>query len=143
MKTEQATSAGNCPVDGEVRPLVERLQTLHWHTARKMEIALCAEAADEIARLNELRRSLQAENGDLKQQRNRARLDAEREASKRHATEIARLKDALGEKQARIDSLMLEWCPDEMTPQQIEEWEKAQVSAPGIDDATLAAALKA
>lgn len=57
-------------------------------------------ARDEITRLNELRKQLQAENEDLKEQRNRARLDAEREANKRHAAEIARLKDRLGEMQA-------------------------------------------
>jgi len=28
--------------------------------------------------------------------------------------------------QARIDELMLEYCPDEMTPEQIEEWGKHQ-----------------
>lgn len=29
--------------------------------------------------------------------------------------------------QAKIDWLMLEYCPDEMTPEQIEEWGKHQV----------------
>ena len=29
-------------------------------------------------------------------------------------------------KQAKIDALMLEYCPDEMTPEQIAEWEKHQ-----------------
>lgn len=28
--------------------------------------------------------------------------------------------------QARIDSLMLEYCPDEMTPEQVAEWERHQ-----------------
>lgn len=29
--------------------------------------------------------------------------------------------------QARIDMLMLEYCPDEMTPSQMANWEKHQV----------------
>ena len=31
--------------------------------------------------------------------------------------------------QAKIDELMLEYCPDEMTPEQIAEWERNQVTA--------------
>src|SRR3990167_10583890 len=33
---------------------------------------------------------------------------------------------ALAEKQARIDALMLEYCPDEMTPEQVAEWQRNQ-----------------
>ena len=50
---------------------------------------------------------------------------------------------AWGCQQASIDRLMLEWCPDEMTPHQMAEWAKAQVAAPGFDEAALDAALKA
>ncbi len=32
--------------------------------------------------------------------------------------------------QARIDALMLEYCPDEMTPEQIAEWERHQRAVP-------------
>ena len=32
--------------------------------------------------------------------------------------------------QARIDRLMLEYCPDEMTPEQIAEWERHQRAVP-------------
>ena len=35
-------------------------------------------------------------------------------------------KDGL---QAKIDALMLEYCPDEITPEQIENWKRHQVSA--------------
>ncbi len=45
--------------------------------------------------------------------------------------------------QAEIDRLMLEWCPDEMTPRQMAEWATHQVAAPGFDEAALDAALKA
>ena len=39
------------------------------------------------------------------------------------------LQAAVAEKQAIIDRLMLEFCPDEMTPEQIEEWKRHQVPA--------------
>ena len=32
--------------------------------------------------------------------------------------------------QAQVDSLMLEYCPDEMTPEQLAEWEKHQRAVP-------------
>lgn len=35
-----------------------------------------------------------------------------------------------GVKQTHIDSLMLEYCPDEMTPEQIVEWSRNQRKAP-------------
>jgi len=34
--------------------------------------------------------------------------------------------EALDAKQAQIDALILEYCPDEMTEEQIEEWRKHQ-----------------
>ena len=56
--------------------------------------------------------------------------------------EVATLKEQLAaavkdanSKQARIDELMLEYCPDEMMPEQIEEWAKHQVP----DDSAIAA----
>lgn len=39
------------------------------------------------------------------------------------AVELARKCDAL---QAKIDALMLEYCPDEMTDEQKEEWARSQ-----------------
>lgn len=35
--------------------------------------------------------------------------------------------EAMNAKQATIDMLMMEYCPDEMTEEQIEEWGKRQV----------------
>lgn len=52
-------------------------------------------------------------------------------------------KAAWDSQQARIDALMLEHCPDEMTVEQMAEWAKHQVAAPGFDEAALDAALKA
>lgn len=42
------------------------------------------------------------------------------------ADEIERLRRDLASKQAEIDALMLEHCPGEMTPEQIEEWGRHQ-----------------
>lgn len=36
------------------------------------------------------------------------------------------LKQQLGAKQAEIDRLMLEFCPDEMTQDQFDEWARHQ-----------------
>jgi hypothetical protein len=40
--------------------------------------------------------------------------------------EIQRLDAALRAKQAKTDALMWEFCPDEMTSEQITEWKKHQ-----------------
>jgi len=49
------------------------------------------------------------------------------------ASEISGLQEQLADQleaaQAKIDSLMLEYCPDEMTPEQMAEYEKRQVPA--------------
>ena len=39
---------------------------------------------------------------------------------------IRDLRSAVAAKQARIDALMLEYCPDEMTPEQVDEWARHQ-----------------
>jgi len=39
---------------------------------------------------------------------------------------VRQLRKQIDTKQAKIDELMLEWCPDEMTPEQIEEWGRNQ-----------------
>ena len=65
----------------------------------------------------------------------------------RLAAEVERLKQELDEAllihqtdtgtesvvatlQARIDELMLEYCPDEMTHEQLDEWARHQIPAP-------------
>ena len=40
---------------------------------------------------------------------------------------------ARDEQQAEIDRLMLEHCPEEMTPEQIANWKQSQVPAPEAD----------
>ena len=41
-----------------------------------------------------------------------------------------KLEDRCTALQAQIDRLMLEYCPDEMTPEQVVEWENHQVAVP-------------
>lgn len=43
------------------------------------------------------------------------------------------LRKELAAKQAKIDSLILEWCPEEMTLEQIEEWGRNQRAAAMAD----------
>lgn len=48
-------------------------------------------------------------------------------AAEQQAEQLSAAKKDADSKQARIDELMLEYCPNEMSPEQIEEWEKHQV----------------
>lgn len=49
------------------------------------------------------------------------------------AVTIELLRRELAHKQSQIDSLMLEYCPDEMTEEQIAEWSKHQVVSDAND----------
>lgn len=42
---------------------------------------------------------------------------------------VSWLYDEVNARQAKIDSLMQEYCPDEMTPEQWDEWGRNQVMA--------------
>ena len=44
--------------------------------------------------------------------------------------------------QAKIDSLMLEFCPEEMTQEQLGRWEESQVVSIHLDKDTISEALK-
>lgn len=46
------------------------------------------------------------------------------------AKEIASLRGELAAKQARIDELMQEYCPEEMTPDQLDTWARHQQLSP-------------
>lgn len=46
------------------------------------------------------------------------------------ALAIEQLEREAHAKQAHIDRLMLEYCPDEMTPEQVEEWGRHQRAVP-------------
>ena len=42
---------------------------------------------------------------------------------------IKRMEKKIASQQAKIDSLMLEYCPDEMTEEQVKNWEDSQVNS--------------
>ena len=47
-------------------------------------------------------------------------------SAKRAEARAVELEAEVAAKQARIDALMLEYCPDEMTPEQAAEWARHQ-----------------
>lgn len=94
MTDEPNTNAGAGPVEHTVRPgagaptLVERLRTdVLWHQRRGNDTIArdCQEAADEIDRLNELRRELQAERETLLERLARSGVKARSEERARIA----------------------------------------------------------
>jgi predicted RNase H-like nuclease (RuvC/YqgF family) len=102
-----------------------------------------------LRRLVKLRVAQEAEIEDLKRQLQEAEADKYRLSRERDEikdryeaatkywnpvyelllTEKNELEKKLQEAQAKIDSLMLEYCPDEMTPEQIENWKRHQTGA--------------
>lgn len=56
--------------------------------------------------------------------------------------EIIRLRQENGYKQCTIDALMLEFCPERMNREQMDEWEKHQVPVEQGDFGTSIAAMK-
>ncbi len=57
-----------------------------------------------------------------------------RDRAKKAEADAAALRVDLAERQAKIDRIMLEYCPDEMTQEQIAEWERHQRAAPEPED---------
>ena len=55
---------------------------------------------------------------------------------------IKELEAQLADKQFRIDSLMLEFCPKEMSKEQLDNWGKHQVRASPEQEAAADAAMK-
>ncbi len=101
-------------------PLLNYIEKLKFYALRKdAEAREQKGAADEIYKAlcncRERAESLSAENTKLKAENERLRKEA-------------------NAKQAKIDELMLEYCPEDMTKEQLQEWGKHQVS-----DAALAA----
>lgn len=66
--------------------------------------------------------------------------DAER-AKVWYAEAEAQRKE-VGRKQAEIDRLMIEYCPEKMTPEQIDEWRKDQCVVSPEDEAKIASAIR-
>ena len=57
-------------------------------------------------------------------------------------TEVAKLKEKADALQAKIDMLMLEYCPEEMTEEQKREWARHQVPVSEATEAAIEAALE-
>lgn len=71
--------------------------------------------------------AMKAEVDNIKQVEFPSRLGKVRTAlKKKYQTQIDELKAEVVSKQATIDSLMLEYCPDEMTQSQMDEWASHQ-----------------
>ena len=77
-------------------------------------------------------RNLEAENARLAAEVERLTKEID---SQIPAGVIQKQMKAIATLQARIDELMLEYCPDEMTPEQLDEWARHQIPAPeaGLD----------
>ena len=80
------------------------------------------ELSGEAGRLRAENARLAAEIERLTKERDEARRTVKM-AHEEGARQIATL-------QARIDELMLEYCPEEMTPEQLDEWARHQIPAP-------------
>jgi len=52
-----------------------------------------------------------------------------------YVQELAALRAENASKQAKIDSLMLEFCPDEMTQEQLDNWAAHQIPCEAAIDA--------
>lgn len=50
-----------------------------------------------------------------------------------HGNVVLAIAAAFTAQQAKIDALMLEYCPDEMTEHQRQQWEQHQMIAPSIE----------
>jgi hypothetical protein len=78
-----------------------------------------------ICQHKQLQRQCELCDKDAEIERLTALFEATRFDKRQHAEaldEIERLK-------AKIDALMLEFCPDEMTPEQVEQWGENQKPA--------------
>ena len=73
-------------------------------------------------------RNLEAENARLAAEVERLKQELD-EALLIHQTDTG-TESVVATLQARIDELMLEYCPDEMTPEQLDEWARHQIPAP-------------
>ena len=74
-----------------------------------------------------LRRACEVCERDAEIDRLRAELKAATESEYAFCVERDQLRAEVARLQARIDALMLEYCPDEMTAEQTAEWARHQV----------------
>jgi hypothetical protein len=97
----------------ELRPIVEAATPGPWFY-RKDEEDHAAAVAHEHGWVEAILPSGEQENND-------ARFCATFNPAK-----VKAMLDQIDAQQEKIDALMLEYCPDEMTHEQIDEWEKHQ-----------------
>lgn len=87
-----------------------------------------------VAEVAELREEVDLRLCELdRDHREKLQLRAAKEAAEQRCAEL----------QARIDELMFEWCPEEMTPEQIATWEENQVRCSPEEEAAIKRALAA
>jgi hypothetical protein len=99
---------------------------------------VCQECIDDVNQ-NQADRIKQLEAVARKQ---KEAWDQHMEVAQGNAWEIVKLEREVEAAQAKIDALMLEYCPDEMTEDQVANWERHQVPATDGEMDELARALE-
>lgn len=85
------------------------------------EFMLLADCNHQLFQLRTTIERLETENAELKEQ-----MAADINYMKVKGKELQAAEGRASDLQAQIDRLMLEYCPDEMTPEQIENYERNQ-----------------
>lgn len=80
---------------------------------------------DAQARIAELEKQLAEKDKEIARRVTVDEMNAEIDSSAKAVADHYERK--LSAAQSKIDSLMLEYCPEEMTPEQVDEWGKHQV----------------
>lgn len=141
--------------DAQILAPGEHIGTVCADFARQLERALAQEKAyskrlfERLAPSIEYVEATPVGYGEDEIDRLRAELDAlksnlsaMKDTTAQHWCQEAEFqKREVARKQAEIDRLMLEFCPEEMTPEQIEEWRKHQVRVSPEEEAALERAI--
>ena len=139
------TSPANCPRCAELQQDLQTTADALGHIQRQFE-AVNQDRDDWIACHAKIFRKLQEANNTIAQQAKRIKeLETDSyQYGVRVGSEYAdKLCEQLAAAQAKIDALMLEYCPDEMTHEQLSSWASHQVTATPDEQAAIDAAIKA
>lgn len=124
LQTARAEYAGRARL-AETR-MIEAEQRAERAEVRVAELeAENARLRDEAASALALLARMRAACGD-DGRRMQGELEAYLRELRADAERVAALERDVARAQARIDALMLEYCPDEMTPEQVAEWSRHQ-----------------